>query len=155
VLKTLKNLWRPQRIKEHTDIRNVGFYIFAVVVLAIAWSGVKTIQNNYELQKQISVLKQQNEVLRLSNRNTELQSQFYETDQYLELSARQNLGLAAPGETVWIVPKAVALKYIDQSLNVHNHGLSEGAEAATASGFRKNFQDWRNFVLGREVQNNL
>lgn len=146
-----KNLWNLDRFKNLTDIRNVGFYIFAVVVLAIAWSGVKTIQSNYELQKQMSLLKQQNEVLHLANSNVDLQSKFYETDQYLELSARQNLGLAAPGETVLIVPKSVAMKYIDPSLVPEQSSSDSGSANSLESGFRKNLNDWRDFVLGRQT----
>lgn len=155
VLEIIKKLSNPQRLKELTDIRNVGFYIFAVVVLAIAWSGAKTIQNNYELQKQISLLKQQNEVLRLSNSNIELQSKFYETDHYLELSARQNLGLAAPGETVLIVPKSIALKYAGPSIGAKQEDSSTKSDDPAGSGFSKNFQDWHDFVLGRSTQNAL
>ncbi len=145
-----KNLLSLERLKQLADVRNVGFYIFAVIVLAIAWSGVKTVQNNYELQKQISVLEQQNDVLELLNQNTGLQSQFYETDQYLELAARQNLGLAAPGETVLLVPKSVAMKYVDPSLALVQTS-SENDSSAPKSKFAQNFSDWRDFLLGRKL----
>lgn len=147
----LNNLWNTNRLKQITNIRNVGFYIFAVIVLAIAWSGVKTVQNNYELQKQISLLRQQNEVLQLTNQNTGLQSQFYETDQYLELAGRQNLGLAAPGETVLLVPKSVAMKYVDPSLAPAQTSSEGGSSDVTKSKFAQNFQDWRDFLLGRKL----
>ena len=84
--------------------------------MAIAWSGARTVQNNYQLQKQISALQQQNAVLHLQNNNTYLQNQFYDTEVYQELSARQNLGLAAPGEQVLLIPKSVAMKYVDPAL---------------------------------------
>ena len=147
----IKNLWNPARLKQLTDVRNVGFYIFAVIVLAIAWSGVKTVQNNYELQKQIATLNQQNEVLKLSNQNSALQSQFYETDQYLELAARQNLGFAAPGETVLLVPKPVAMKYVDSSLSAKQDDSGNESANAAKSKFAQNFQDWRDFLLGRKL----
>ena len=150
-MQTIKNLWNPNRLKQITDVRNVGFYIFAVIVLAIAWSGVKTVQNNYELQKHISVLEQQNDVLELLNQNTGLQSQFYETDQYLELAARQNLGLAAPGETVLLVPKSVAMKYVDPSLASVQTGLESDSSDVPKSKFAQNFSDWRDFLLGRKL----
>jgi cell division protein FtsB len=151
VLQTVKNLWNPARLKQITDIRNVGFYIFAVIVLAIAWSGAKTVQNNYELQKQISVLRQQNEVLQLSNQNTALQSQFYETNQYLELAARQNLGLAAPGETVLLVPKSVAMEHVNASLSPPLNNSENDSSGIPKSRFAQNFQDWRDFLLGRKL----
>jgi cell division protein FtsB len=151
VVQATKKLWDPTRFKQITDVRNVGFYIFAVIALAIAWSGVKTVQNNYELQRQIAILKQQNEVLQLSNQNTGLESQFYETDQYLELAARQNLGLAAPGETVLLVPKSVAMKHVDSALTPPTSDAESNDSIASKSKFSQNFQDWRDFLLGRQL----
>ncbi len=151
MLQNIKNLWNPHRAKELTDIRNIGLYIFALIVLAISWSGFKTLQNNYELQKQISVLKQQNAVINLGNENTSLQNQYYLTDEYLELSARQNFGLAAPGEKVLLVPNSVSMKYIDQSLVVADTTRDSGI---AKSKYSKNLADWRNFLLGRKLFDN-
>src|ERR1043166_581161 len=92
--------WNKARIKQLTDSRNLVFYAFSILTLAITWSGVKTVQNNYELQKKIATIKQQNSVLQLQNENTDLQNKYYQTNEYLDLAARENLGLAAPGETV-------------------------------------------------------
>jgi len=39
--------------------------VFTVIVLLISWSGVKSIQTNYGLQKQISKLQQENDVAKL------------------------------------------------------------------------------------------
>jgi cell division protein FtsB len=91
------------------DIRNVGLLVFTIIVLLISWSGVKSIQTNYGLQKEIARLSQENQVRQLENTNLALRNDYYNSNQYLELSARQNLGLALPGETVLLVPKSVAL----------------------------------------------
>ena len=148
-MERIKNSWSLEHLKEFFSVNNVGFYIFAVIVLAIAWSGVRTVQNNYELQKQIALLKQQNEVLKLSNESTALKSRFYETDQYLDLAARQNLGLAAPGETVLLIPKATAMKYVDQSLIPKPDDSGDTSSESSKSRFAQNFNDWREFLLGR------
>jgi len=131
------------------DARNIALYIFGLIVLAIAWSGAKTVQNNYQLQKQISTLQQQNDVIHLQNNNVFLQNQFYQTDEYLELSARQNLGLAAPGEKVLLVPKNVALSYIDPAL-ADSRDSSSGATIDNRSKYTKNLEAWRDFLLGRK-----
>ena len=145
-----KTKWNTARIKQLTDIRNVGLYIFAVIVLAITWSGVKTVQSNYQLQKQISVLKQQNAVTSLQNSDMSLQNQYLQTSQYLELAARQNFGLAAPGETVLLISKNVAMKYVDPSLATSSK--SSGATTTSGStGAAKNLEDWRDFLLGRKL----
>ena len=132
-------------------MRNIGLYIFALIVLAITWSGVKTVQNNYQLQKQIAELKQQNNVLYLQNGNIALQNQYYQTDQYLELAARQNFGLAAPGETVLLVSRAVAMKYVDPSLAAKSNSINTNNLAGGPTGVAKNLEDWRDFLLGRKL----
>lgn len=146
----IKNSLNSKRARQLADVRNIGLYIFGLIVLAIAWSGAKTVQNNYELQKQIATIKQQNIIISLQNGNTYLQNQFYQTDEYLELSARQNLGLAAPGEQVMVVPKSVAMKFVNQSI-VDNQNNTVSASVDTRPKYAKNLEDWRDFLLGREL----
>lgn len=149
VFENIKSYFTPQRIRQITDIRNIGLFIFAFIALAITWSGVKSVQNNYELQKKISTLKQENTVLALQNANKTLENQYLQTDQYLELSARQNFGLATPGEKVLLVPKATALKYIDPNLSkpaaVPKNSIDHRSK------FVKNVEAWRDFLLGRKL----
>jgi cell division protein FtsB len=145
----VKKIFNRQRIKQLTDIRNIALYIFALIVLAVTWSGVRTVQKNYELQKQIAMLNQQNLILELENSNAKLKNQYLQTDQYLELAARQNLGLAAPGEKVLTVPKAVAMKYVDKSLVVNRGSTANSTQVK--SKYQKNMQDWRDFLLGRKL----
>lgn len=87
-------------------------------------------------------------MLKLQNENTQLQNEYYRTNQYLELAARQYFGLAAPGEKVLLVPKDVAMKYVDQSLVPKDP--SQKSEDKR-SRYAKNFQAWRDFLLGRKL----
>lgn len=128
------------------DIRNVGLLVFTVIVLLISWSGVKSIQTNYTLQKQISQLQQQNTVGQLQNQNLQLQNQYLGTDQYLEVTARQNLGLAAPGETELLVPKSVALKH-----TVPMPGAAAASKVPKQPFWQRNFQAWVDFFLHRSA----
>jgi cell division protein FtsB len=145
----IKNILTSKKAKQLADVRNIGLYIFGIVIVAIAWSGAKTVQSNYELQKKISTLNQENTVLWLQNQNTYLKNQYYQTNEYQDLSARQNLGLAAPGEKVLLVPKDVAMRYVDP-------GLSETTSSSAAlapdkrPGYVKNLEAWRDFLLGRK-----
>lgn len=150
MLDEIKNFLDTKRAKQFFDIRNIGLYIFGVVVLAIAWSGAKTVQNNYELQKQIDTLKQQNAVISLNNDNIGLQNQFYKTNEYLDLSARQDLGLAAPGEQVLLVPSSVAMKYVDPSLQ-DSQNISVSSQLDKRPKYVRNLEDWRDFLLGRKL----
>jgi cell division protein FtsB len=142
-----------EKLEKYTDqlhdIRVVGLLSFALIVLLISWSGVRAIDTNYVLQKQISQLEQQNQVDNLSNNNLRLQNQYFNTNQYLELSARQNFGLALPGEKELLVPTSVALA------NTTELPDSERVQADTTRAkqpaYQRNFQAWMNFFLHRQT----
>ena len=125
------------------DIRFTGQVAFVVIVLLISWSGVKSIQTNYALQKQITGLSQQNDLQKLQNNNLQLSNNYYKSNQYLELSARQNFGLAAAGEKEVVVPKALALA---QTSDIP---VPAKITVQTASRQRNNFEAWVNFFLHR------
>lgn len=122
---------------------------FLVAVLLISWSGVKVIETNYRLQRQISELEQQKDVQELANTNLKLQNEYFETDQYQELAARRNFGLAAPGETVWVVPKPVALSHTVDLSDVERTETQKTKERPPA--YQRNVQSWMNFLFHRDA----
>jgi cell division protein FtsB len=132
------------------DVRFVGQLLFVVIVLLISWSGVKVIQTNYSLQKQISVLKQQNKLQQLQDENLALQNQYYNSNQYLELSARQNFSLAAPGEKEIIVPQQVALAH---TVNLPSATTATISLKSKQPAYQTNFESWVNFFLHRPDNN--
>lgn len=132
------------------DVRNVGLLIFTIIVLLISWSGVKSIQTNYGLQKQIAQLQQENRVQSLQNANQALRNEYYGTDQYREVAARENLGLGQPGETELIVPQSVALAH-----TVKQPGASViTSEVPKQPFWQRNFQAWIDFFLHRNTTAN-
>lgn len=133
------------------DIKFAGLMLFLVIVLLISYSGVKSIQSNYELQKQISSLQQHNDVQKLANTNLQLENQYYNTDTYLDLAARQNFGLAAPGEKEIVVPKDVALGYtvaLPRTVKQVDNPSDKQPPA------QRNFEAWVNFFLHRQNTTN-
>jgi len=147
----IKNRFEPYKnkfifyLQRLSDIRFAGQVVFVVIVLMITWSGVKAVQTNYNLQKQITALKQQNGLQKLQNDNLALQNQYYNSNQYLELSSRQNLGLAAPGETEVVVPASVAKKY---ETNLPSLTQADSTKAKQPA-YQRNFQSWVDFFLHR------
>ena len=129
------------------DIRVLGLGLFLIIVLLISWSGVKAIQSNYTLQKQIAQLTQENKVQQLKNDNLSLQNEYLNSDQYLELSARQNFGLGASGETELLVPKSVALA---QLVHLPNLTAASSSVINHQSTYAKNFHAWMDFFLHRQ-----
>jgi cell division protein FtsB len=139
-----------QYIKSLSDIRALGRTVFVIIVLLTSWSGIKAIQTNYELQKDIVKLEQQVEIVELENQNLELSNKYLETDQFLELSVRRQFGKAAPGEKIYVVPKNVALKYSPELQTI-----SEKDGKGTAKPrYQQNLEAWLNFFF-RSSNNKL
>ncbi len=132
------------------DVRNVGVLVFTVIVLLISWSGVKSIQTNYGLQKQIAQLTQENQVQNLENADLALQNQYLNTPQYMEITARENLGLGAPGETELLVSNDVAAAY-----TVKQPGTTTVASAVPKQPlWQRHFEAWIDFFLHRDPATN-
>jgi cell division protein FtsB len=146
MLEKIKQNYRKLGWHNLRDTRFIGLLVFLVIVLLITWSGVKTIQTNYSLQKQIAQLTEENQVQGLQNSDLALQNEYFNTNQYLEISARENLGLGAAGETELLVPQSVALSELTP--------ISGQSVAATVrpnqSALAKNFSAWMDFLLHRQ-----
>ena len=142
----IKNYSQRFRWTSANNVRFFGQLLFLIIVLLTSWSGVKTIQSNYVLQQQIATLKQQNQVQQLKNDNLALQNEYYNSDQYLELSARAEFGLGQPGETELLVPQNVALAHISSSAKSSSANTKPNAHQPW---YEQNFQAWMDFFLHR------
>lgn len=127
-----------------SDTRVLGLLAFGFVAVLVTWSGIKVVQLNYELDKKISVQRQRNGVEKLKNENLKLKNTYYQTNQYLELSARRQFGKAAEGEKLYIVPETVALSH---TKDLHTTQPKSGNQEKQLSKFRKNLTDWQHFLF--------
>ena len=133
-----------------SDVRFLGQVVFVVLVLLISWSGIKSIQTNYGLQKQITTIQEQNQLEKLRNENLALDNDYYKSNQYLELAARQNFGLANPGEQEIIVPKTVALAH---TVDLPDQNAGQEVKVQLPA-YQRNVQSWVNFFLHRQNTSN-
>lgn len=132
-----------------TDARALGLLAFGVVAVLVTWSGIKVVQTNYELEKKIAVAKQRNAVEQLANENLKLKNKYYESNQYLELSARRQFGKAAAGEKLYIVPESVALaKTVEPAQPVTETG--EVKVELKKPRYQQNFDDWMEFLFSTD-----
>ena len=151
MVKKIKSLLKNPYLRMLNDTRALGLVGFGVVAVLVSWSGLKAIQTNYGLQKQIARLEQENEVQKLDNENQKLKNEYYNTDEFLELAARRQFGKAAPGEKVVLIPKKVALAHtVDLSGEKTKQKQASETHKPT---YQKNFEAWVNFYLHRSNTN--
>lgn len=136
---------------QFSDVRTLALLAFGVIVILVSWSGVKATQRNYELQKQIAKIEQENAVKRLENDNQKLRNEYLQTEQYLELAARSQFGLAAPGERVVIIPKSVALQRV-AGLQTPATSSEQPVVSEAKPRYQENIEAWLSFFTGRADQ---
>lgn len=133
------------KLKLLTDTRVLSLLAFGVVAILVTWSGIKVVQTNYELEKKISIARQENAISELKNANMKLKNQYYQSNQYLELTTRRQFGKAAPGEKLYTVPESVAM-----SKTVDNKKTPQIIEEETEQNkpkFQRNFEAWTDFLF--------
>lgn len=108
-----------------------------VVVAVLVWvvSTIQVLNNNYNLQRQVDNAVLDNQVTELENENLRLEQMYYQTDEYMDLSARSLLGKAAPGEHLVILPRV-------------EHG-DAATDDGSATVEQSNLDQWLDFLFGQ------
>lgn len=89
------------------------YFTYANAVLAIAfllaiswvWGTIEALQQNFLLERQVTQLEHTVELDEIEVQLLEHEQRYYESDEYLELAAREHFGRAAPGEKMLILPE--------------------------------------------------
>ncbi len=125
----------PRKILESAQLSTI---IAGVIALSLIWSTIKTIQKNYQLQGQVDSLEEEISILELENENLKLGIEYYKTDTYLELEARQKFNKAGANESVLLLPKD------GDGPDANQNGQEEDSEPS-------NFQQWKYFLFGNSA----
>lgn len=126
------------RYRPYLTIQNGTILLALLISLGWIWGTVQTLQKNFTYQQQVDMLNENVELEALRNENLEFQQQYYRSDEYLELSARQRLGKANPGEKLIILPDS---REITDTLGVD-------LEPVPASIKASNLSQWAEFFFG-------
>lgn len=152
-IRNLQNEYaRHPVVEQLRDVRSIGLVVFAIIVLLVSWSGVKAIQTNYRLEQQILRLRQENSIKQLQNENQRLKNEYLKTPQYLELSLRQDFGLAKAGETELLVPKDVAMSHVKgvKAVEPETVATTAAKDRSDMPFYQRNMQAWLDFFLHRD-----
>ena len=133
-------------IQRCKDVRFLGQLGFLVLVLMLSWSTVKSIQTNYDLQRQIAEAEQVNALHKIKNDNLRLENKYLETDEYLELAARRQFGKAAPGEMIIVIPKSVAYANTKE-FEASNRAVAEKKADEQKPFYQRNLEAWGRFFF--------
>lgn len=147
MLEKIKNLPKNPYLRQLNDVRMLTLLGIGALALLTTWSGIKSVQTNYELQKQIARLEQEVEIARLENENLKLSNEYLNTDVFLELAARRQFGKGSPGEKLLIVPKEVAMA---KTIEIPSPQEEKAKEVETEKPkYQRNLEAWIDFFFHR------
>ena len=121
-------------IKKSYTLDNAVLLIAIAIALSWLWGTMDTLQNNFRLQTQVNELQHDVELSKLEAENLELENQYFASQEYLELQARQRLNKALPGEHLLILPQ-----------NTVKDTASDSTQ--TEEVVQNNFQAWLSFFF--------
>lgn len=121
-------------------LNNVVIAVAFLIAFSWVWGSLGMMQRNYSLQKEVDFKKRQLELTELERDNLSLQKRYFQTTEYQELAARENLYLVRSGENVLVLPPN-SQAAIDADKPVATTTVAD----ATRVG---NLEQWVNFLFG-------
>ena len=134
----LRRLYR-HLLHRYGTLNNAVIAVAFLIAASWAWSSVGVMEKNYRLQQELDLDRQRLELVKLQVENLRFEQKYYQTNEYKELSVRQHLGLASPGEKVLILPanSAAAIQY-----------GTAAPQKTSPSPKKSNFAQWMEFLRG-------
>jgi len=130
-----------KKIKPYLNINNGILAVALLITVSWVWGTIDAIQQNFVLQQQVDTLTQQNGYYELQNETLSFEQKYYQSDEYLELSAREHLNKATPGEKVLILPPNTITTPPD---------ITPASQETVPITQRSNFEQWMYFLFGNK-----
>lgn len=126
-----------KKIKTYFTLTN-GVMVVALAIAILSVMGtVDALQKNFTLQQQVDSLQQENAIAELANDNQRFQNKYYQSNEYLELSAREHLNKANQDEKLLVLPASTRTSPPENE-----------TPSATPLVQRSNFDQWMYFLFG-------
>ena len=122
--------------KTKLTANNALNFVGTIVIIYLLVVLGQTIKRNYDLGRQIDLLRTQIALLQDQKDQLAYSIQYYNTDAYRDREARSKLGLQLPGENVVIIPRT-------------SPSPSATTQTDKTSVKRSNLQQWLAFLGGR------
>lgn len=129
----------PNHWRSYVTIQNGALVLGLLIAMSWVWGTVGTLSRNFQLQQEVDQLDAQIQLAKLQNQNLSYQKNYYESSEYLEMSARELLGKVAPGEHVIILP---------DSSNIKDKTSTSTTPASAEK--PSNFTQWMQFFFGNK-----
>ncbi|MBQ3305932.1 hypothetical protein IJH02_00640 [Candidatus Saccharibacteria bacterium] len=125
------------------SVNRVLVLLFIACCLAWTYGAIVSLSRNWQLEQRIINKRREVKLLELEVDTLELENQYYASEEYQELAAREKENKLLPGESLVYLPKNS-----EAAKNKHKE-IDETAAVAVAEVKQpSNFRQWLSFLLG-------
>lgn len=124
---------------------NTLLYVVALLIaLSLSWNTARVIERNYALEQEVDSLEEEIAILDLENQNLKFNIEYYKTDDFLEIAAKEKFNKRASGERVAVFEK--------DEFEPTNTALTyqPDEEPEQAPDYQENFNAWWDFLFNSE-----
>ena len=126
---------------QYLTTNNIVLGVALIIAAGWVWGSLNMMSRNYQLQRELGDKKRQLALVEIDVDNRKLEQKYYKTDEFLELSARDNLNLVKPGEKMLLL--APPTSEVQQKIQEEQKG-SKRMDIQKDS----NLDQWVNFLFG-------
>lgn len=137
--KTALRRWNYKVKHDYFTMDRVAFIVALAICAAWTWGAISSMTRNWELEQRVASRRKELTLLRLEVESLELENQYYKSEEYQELAAREKQNKKLPGETmVYLPPNTETAK------NKYKVTTAVAEDVAAPS----NFEQWMSFLFG-------
>lgn len=142
IQKRVRHLWRT-----YGTLNNIVMAVALAIAASWAWGTVTQMQTNFAAQKAVDEQTRELQLTELQVATLRYQQNYYKSDEYKDLAARQSLGLVAPGEKVLVLPpNSQAVR--DQDAADEKRAVTRTQQVAKGT----NMEQWLLFLTGQSAK---
>lgn len=138
-IKATLRRWNYKFKHDYFTLDRVAFVIALVACAAWTWGAISSMTRNWELEERVVARRKELTLLRLEVENLELENQYYKSEEYQELAAREKQNKRFTGETMVYLPANT-----EGAKNKYQDTAPVLQETPTPS----NFEQWMSFLFG-------
>jgi cell division protein FtsB len=120
----------------NANLENGVLILAFFIAMGFLWNTMGTLQKNFELQQQVDEMRQEIALIEIETELLEYERHYLNSNEYVELSAREHLNRAAPGEKLVMLPL------------VEPKDEPDTAPIIVPTTQRSNFEQWLYFFFG-------
>ena len=122
---------------DYFSVENVFLFASIVLCLVLTYQSVVAMSRNWELSEKLRAERKELELLTVETEASELENEYFKSDEYQELLARRNLDKLFPGEKMVVLPENSV-----EAMNKY-----KGASSAKKEKEYSNFEKWMMYLF--------